>query len=456
MSGQKRTWVNIEQQEERRLRESDAKLRVINSELPSRLAEIRNATMEEARRQSARMDQRWGEFQNTASRLQSDLAQLERDTQERLRRRLAQARSHFTNLLNQERSDRMEQAERMREEYSSLVDRERSERQQQIGEVQGRLNRIENREENLRQMAGAWLQDLRILQEDIAKLPHERFAPGAMNRINGRISQAVLNLENDASQVSIGQAQNEYFELVELRADVLYREQQFEEEYLRALIAVRSLIEEVRLNRQGVVEDDETQDITVDIDFWSRGMLSQISDQAERIKTRLEKEKDSLSFEEVRQLETAAAELQLQLPQAIDKARMTIINSQACHNVADRVVEVMEAQGYVVEEGVYEGEDQRAAYAVKMRNVGGDEFVTIVTPSPGQELAYGLEMNFEDRNRDETTRQSLADAVYERLNRGGLRAGRPEETMGIGEPNDSMDLEKFRQRQPQSGTVRTR
>ena len=116
----------------------------------------------------------------------------------------------------------------------------------------------------------------------------------------------------------------------------------------------------------------------------------------------------------------------------------------------------MEAQGYSVDQGVYEGEDQRAAYAVKMRNVGGDEFVTIVTPSPDQELAYGLEMNWEDRNRDETTRQSLADAVYEGLNGGGLRATKPEETLGIGEPNESMDLERFRQRQPQSASARNR
>jgi hypothetical protein len=459
MSGRKETYVSIPEREAQRLREQDAKLRTIQSDLPERLAAIRAGTLEEARRQSARMDQRWQEFRESTAQLQSDLATLERNSQQRLRAGLEGARAEYTNMVTQERSERLRQAAQMRQEYTSLVDRERAERQQQIGELQSRLGHMENREERLQQMAVAWLQDLRILRDTVDALPHQRFSPGSMNRIEGHIEQADLNVGNGASQAALGQAQSAYFQLVELRADVLYREQEFESEYLRALEDVRLLIEEVQQNREAVIPGDgaDTNDIEVDVDFWSRGGLSRILNRLRDIEGRLESEKPALSLEQVRQMEEEAAALRPKLPEAVEAARLAIINSQACYNVAEIVADVMEDQGYSVEQGTYEGEDQRAAYAVKMRNVGGDEFVTVITPSDEQELAYSTQMNFYDRNQDETMRQSFAQAVYEGLNRRGLQASPPRETMGIQEENEeARDLEKFRQRKPSVRSVKTR
>lgn len=464
MSGRKETNVSMPASEARRLREQAAQLRTVQRDLPERLDRIRADTMAEVTRQNTRMDQRWQQFQNTADKLRSDLATLERQSQRRLREGLAQARAEYTGLVAQERSERIEHEQQMRAEYHSLIEQERAERQQQINELQSRVSQIENREETLQQMAGAWLQDLRILQDDVAKLPHQRFSPGSMDRITGLIAQAALNLRNGASQASLGQAQTAYFDLVELRSEVLYREQQFEAEYLRALEAVKLLIEEVRANREAVIagdeaatDEDEKKEIEVDVDFWSRGRLSQISERLQEIESRLEKEKETLSLEQVMHLEEEASFLGQRLPEAVEAARLTIINSQACYNVAEIVAEVMEEQGYSVEEGTYEGEDQRGAYAVKMRNLGGDEFVTIITPSQEQELAYSTQMNFYDRSQDEAMRQAFAQAVYEGLNQMGLQATPPRETLGIGEQNEeARDLEKFRQRKPQAQPLQAR
>lgn len=456
MSGRKETYVSVAEREIQRLRESDAKLRTVQSDLPQRLAEIRNSMAEEARLQSNRMDQRWRQFQTTADQLESDLATLERESQQRLREGLAQARTEFTNLVSGERAERLAHEQQMRTDYTSLIEKERSERQQQMAELQGRVGSIEGREENLRQMASAWLQDLGLLRDDVARLPHQRFAPGAMDRIVGHIEQATLNLRNDASQVAIGQAQTAYFDLVELRAEVLLKEQQFEAEYLRALEAVRALIEEVRANREALITNEEAttdDDIKVDIDFWSRGDLSQISEQLHEIRSRLEKEKETLSLDQVRESEAQVTALEVKLPEVVERARRTIINSQACQNVAEIVAEVMEQQGYTVQDGTYEGEDQREAYAIKMRNRGGDEFVTIIRPSQEHELEYSTEMNFYDRSRDETMRQTFAQAVYAGLNREGLNATPPKETLGVQEQNEeARDLEAFRQKKPRVQT----
>lgn len=452
MSGRKETYVSIPEREARRLREQEARLRIVQNDLPQRLAEIRSATMAEVRRESERTNRRLEEFQETADQLQSDIAELERDSQRRLRAGLEAARADYTNLINTERADRLQSEAHMRQEYTSLVAQERAERQQQISALQSRVSNLENREERLQQMAQDWLQDLGILQASIDKLPHQRFAPGRMQTIDGHIRQAELNLRNGASQASLSLAQDSYFQLIELRTEVLFREQEFETAYLRALENVRSLIEEVQQNRCGVIPAGETdqQDIEVDIDFWSRGSLSRIQNGLHEIETTLDQQRATLTLQQVTRLEEEAVALRPRLAEAVEAARLAIINSQACYNVAEAIAEVMEDQGYSVEQGTYEGEDQRAAYAIKMRNLGGDEFVSIVTPSEQHELAYSTEMNFYDRNQDETMRQNFAQAVYEGLNRRGLQASLPRETMGIHEENEqARDLERFQRRKPQ-------
>lgn len=451
MSGEKVSYVRIEEREARRLREMETHFRAVQRDLPDRLKQIRASTAEEMARQNARSDQRWREFERTAEKLRSDLSTFERRSQQRLQEGLAQARAEYTGMLAGERAARLEQAARMRQEYTSLIEQERAEREQQVAELQSRVGRIEDAEATLQRMAEMWLQDMRILREEVGRLPHQRFAPGRMDRLDGLIEQATLNLRNGASQTALGNAQDAYFTLVEMRAEVLYKEQEFESEYLRVLESIRSLIEEARAHRHGVVPGDgaDVKDIEIDVDFWSRGRLSQLTSELEAIEAHLKSEKETTTVEQVRRRDAEAAALREKLPESVEAAKLTIINSQACYNVAEIVADVMAQEGYEVESGTYEGEDERGAYAVKMRNLGGDEFVTIITPSQEQELAYSTQMNFYDRNQDEAMRHNFAEAVYRGLTRMGLQATAPQATLGVEQQNEeARDIESFRRRKP--------
>lgn len=455
MSGEKVTYVRIEEREARRLREMETHFRAVQRDLPERLNRIRATAAEEVARQDRRIQERWREFQQTADKLRSDLSTLDRENQRRLREGLARARAEYTEMVAGERAERQAQAAQMRQEYTSLIERERAERERQVEELRSRVGRIEEKEGALQRMAEEWLQDLRALREEVGRLPHQRFAPGRMERLDGMLAQGEINLRNGASQAALVNAQGAYFNLVELRAEVLYKEQEFEAEYLRALAAVRSLIEEVRAHREGVVPGDgvEEKDIEVDVDYWSRGALSRLTDQLGGIESRLEAEKETLTVEQVRRLEEEASAIRQQLPEVVEAAKLTIINSQACYNVAQAVASVMEEQGYQVETGTYECEDERGAYGIKMRNRGGDEFVTIITPSQERELAYSTRMNFYDRSQDEAMRHAFANAVYEGLNEAGLQATPPQATLEVGQQNEEVrDLEQFRQRGRQQQT----
>ncbi|MEE4359374.1 MAG: hypothetical protein V2I97_23080 [Desulfococcaceae bacterium] len=69
MSGEKRTYVSVEERELRRLREQESCLRTVNRDLPERLNAIRQQRQEKM-----------------VKGLQSDLSRLEKDTQQRLAR----------------------------------------------------------------------------------------------------------------------------------------------------------------------------------------------------------------------------------------------------------------------------------------------------------------------------------------------------------------------------------
>lgn len=296
-------------------------------------------------------------------------------------------------------------------------------------------------------MAEAWLQDLRKLQMEVAKLPHARFAPNRMARLTAMIEQGESNLSNGASQAALVNAQNCYLDLIELRADVLYQEQMFEQAYLEATEAVKGLLAEVNAHQTATAHAGTADEFNFEVDYWSQGRLSQISENLSSLEQKLATEKETLSLNQVESLSSEVVRHREQLLAAVETAKIAIINGQACYNVSQIVEGVLEEQGFSVAEGVYEGEDLRAAYALKMTNRNGDEVVTIVTPSPERELEYKLEMNFFDRSHDEAMRRTFAKAVYDGLQKAGLQANPLASVRGMDEPNEAVrDLDKFRER----------
>jgi len=451
MSGEKVSYVRIEQREERRLREMETHFRAVQRDLPQRLKDLQREIQDEAKRQQNRIDERFSSLKQTTDKLRSDMAKAERLNQQRLRETFEKAQREYTNLVSQERAARLQQAAVMRNEYQSLISEERTERQRQIGELQTRVGHIESREAALQEMAEAWFADLRLLQEEIEKLPHRRFAPGRMSRINALIEQGISNLKNGASQAALVNGQNCYLDLIELRSEVMLQEQLFEQAYQQAWREVKTLTEEINAHRHAMLYQNTDEEVEFEVDFWSEGELSQIRQQVAELERQLEEKKDVLTIEQVNAVENLVVDLRAQMLKAVETAKMSILNSQNCFEVSQIVEETLKAEGFQVTDAVFEGEDQRRAYALKMRNYGGDEVVTIITPSSTQEMEYTMQMNFFDRKQDEEMRLSFARAVTEKLSEAGLQVTAPQKVREPAEPRrETLDFESFRKRRPAS------
>ncbi len=461
MSGSKATYVTMEERKAQRLLQMETHFRAVQRDLPERLRQLKQEMQTELGSQRRRMDQRWREMKTITNNLSTEIAAAERRNQESLQRGLEKLRTQTESAVANERADRLRQAAEMRQEYFSLINEERTERQRQFGKLQDQVNRIEGREEKRHQMAEAWLQDLRKLHVAVAALPHARFAPGRMARLEAMIEQGESNLRLGAYEAALVNAQNCYLDLIELRAEVLYQEQILEQAFLEATAAVKALLAEVNAHQTATAHAGTPEEFDFEVDYWSKGRLSQVSNDLKSLEQRLAMEKETLSLSEVQSLAANVEKQREQLLEALEIAKIAIINGQACYNVSQIVESVLEEQGFKVSDGVYEGEDLRAAYALKMSNRNGDEVVTIVTPSPDKELEYKLEMNFFDRSQDEAMRRTFASAVYTGLQKAGLQANPLSSVREVDDPNEAVrDLEKFRQRKEvnvtQFGTAKTR
>jgi septal ring factor EnvC (AmiA/AmiB activator) len=97
MSGEKRRYVSVEDQELRRLREQDSRLRSIQRDLPDRLRKVKEESRREFQQQLAPLEKRAKQQEQQVNQLKSGLADLERDTHNRLQRQ----RQEFQNSIRE-------------------------------------------------------------------------------------------------------------------------------------------------------------------------------------------------------------------------------------------------------------------------------------------------------------------------------------------------------------------
>ncbi|OKH41620.1 hypothetical protein NIES2101_34085 [Calothrix sp. HK-06] len=465
MSGEKRRYVNVEEQELRRLREQESRLRSVQRDLPERLNTVREEARREFQQRLAPLEERAHKQEQESQKLKSNLKDLEKDTQKRLQKqreefqksvrdvecRQEQALKQETNRLEsamhswfeQQRSEYLRITQQQRSEYTRLIDQqdqkftqliaeERQARvmlgqifQQQIDNV---VDDIEQERQRKSQIAQDLLADVEGIWRQINQdYQHQRFAPGCLDDLRRNLEMVSSNIQSGISEAAISTAQQTYLDLVDLRIKLEQQEQQWLLLYNVALEDLLSLIVEVQANRECEVEvgqGDDTQKFKLEVDYWVNGRLSQYEQQLQQIESQLKSEVSSLTTEQIKELGEKITALQPVLGEIVENAKLAILSSQLRVEIADKVVEVLHDLGYTLvdseTDATYEGDDQRNAYVVKVKNVAGDEVVTIVSPE-NQFGKNSISINtFSPTIIDEMATQQNAQAVFDALQAEGV------------------------------------
>lgn len=465
MSGEKRRYVSVEEQELRRLREQESRLRSVQRDLPERLNAVREEARREFQQRLAPLEQRAQQQERQAQQLKSSLANLERDTQKRLQqqrqefqsavreaetrqqqtlqRETSRLESAMQQGFQEQRTEYLRITAQQRQEYTRLItqqdqkftqllaeERQAREQGQQIlqQQIEQIATDITQEKQRKAQLAQDLLTDVNTIWQQIDRdYQHQRFAPGRLADLRRGLEMAQANIEAGVSEAAIATTQQTYLDLADLRLELEQKEQEWLLLYQAALEDLQSLITEVQANRQCQIEigqGDEAEIFKLEVDYWVNGRLSEYEQQLDELEAKLEAEALTLTTEQVKELGKKISSLQPVLGEIVEQAKLSILGSQLRVEIADKVVEVLENLGYTLvnaeADAVYEGNDQRNAYVVKVKNIAGDEVVTVI--SPEKEFgANSISINtFSQTLVDEKATQQNAQAIFESLQAEGV------------------------------------
>jgi hypothetical protein len=454
MSGKKQTYVSVEERELRRLREQDSRLRTLSQDLPERLNAVRRQAQNEMMGRIRPLEARQESQDRKIQTLKSDLAGLERDT----RKRLKQQQKDFTSRLEDQRGEYLSLIADQDRRLTGMIQSEQEARQAAVDHLQTQISAIVADADRREAASRAVVADLKTVADTVAELPHDRFAPGRFESINRHVADAQRNLDAGMSEAALSTAQRAYWELADLRAEVLAKEQELILLHQAAIESARAILEEARSHRQYRLEIGEGSDrdaIDLEVDHWTHGALSEFETEVERVNARLDAEAETLTADEVRELIGELDAHKARLPEIVETARQNILASQLRVNIADLAVEAFKAQGYAVADETYEGEDERNAYVVKLTNVAGSEVVTVISPVPDQFGQNEVTVHSYDQTFvDETTLRQRAEELVSALNAEGLQAAPPQH-VGDAEP-EFQDLKTVRDRKATRDKTTTR
>jgi hypothetical protein len=426
MSGEKRTYVSVEDRELRRLREQESRLRSLSQDLPERLDAVRRQAEKEMKNRLAPIEKRQKEYEKTVNNLQSELGDLERKTQQRL----VQQQKEFSGRLDSQRGEYLSLIKEQDQRHTAMVEEEKQARQQAVNRLQGQISSIVDDASRKNDIARSFVVDLTEILEETDCLPHQRFAPGGMDKVTRHVDDARRSLDMGMADASLATAQSAYWELADLRADVLSKEREFMLVHQAAIQAARELLEEAQSNRKHQLEVGKGADMSVhelEVDHWTRGELSTFEKELSGLDKRLIDGKETLTIKEARQILEDLDSMKSRSAEIVEHACKNILASQVRCNIAELATEALLPEGFDMVDAAYDGNDERNAYVVKVRNIAGSEVVTVITPVDGEYGKNEVSIHSHDKTFvDESVLMQRSCEIVEVLKGQGLLAGNPQ------------------------------
>ena len=241
-----------------------------------------------------------------------------------------------------------------------------------------------------------------------------------------------------------------YHDLSELRLEIELRERAWTGQHTLTYQALLRLDRLAEQNARQVIEaagaGNDTP-VTVDVDFWSEGALSELRSTVADLLARVNDTTTPLSTDDLRQLEEERVpELERQLTDITHDAHVRTVRLTAPSQRAEVVAQTLdESAGYVVGEALYEREDYRRAFMAKLQAANGNEIVVSVAPAPdesGQCVLHVLSYDYD------TVAEEILDERARTITRELKSQGIPAADQGceVGEPDPAMlDFDRVRQ-----------
>lgn len=297
-----------------------------------------------------------------------------------------------------------------------------------VQSLDGLRGRLDREEQSKQQTASTWLQAAVAIFDFVQKnYAHEFFSPGSIQDLEEEIIQADQNLVDGFSEASLVTAQRLYRAVSNLRLHLENAEWSWRllanGVYQGACTLVNQLNQNQFVNAVGM--DGEFLDEKIDVDYWSNGQLSNLLEEIAIVIQKLQEDDppDMYTLEQW-MIQWLPAQ-QAALERIVYQARMAVLDSQFRLNIADRVVNALQHQGFSLEDGEYVNRDMRNPFFAKVKNLEGSEVFIKVSPVPGTFFKDELHLVSQDKGqRTEHELHHRAQEVMRSLRTQGLQVGK--------------------------------
>jgi hypothetical protein len=427
MSGKKRTYVSVADDELRRLRQAQSRLQDLRRDLPAVLDGVRKEVRKDLDRRLSAVDDRQRRFDKAISGLGEQVQTVERSAQARLAEQGKRLRAEFDHDLTAVRNDVAAGLAAQASAVERALDAERTARTRDMAEVCGQVQELAESVHADRAQAEAvarqWLEGAETLRAFIdTELHHQRFAPGRLAALARQLTDARGNAQVGMWQAAAVAAQSAHRDLSELRSTLELRQREHLALNAQVCGELRILQQRATANAALPLSDGTEPPASGArfVDYWTDGQNAATA--AEIAELLRAAEADELDTDALRvTLTEDDPRLAARLDELVELATEAEIGSQLRASIADRVVDVLAHNGYDVEiDGGYEESDQRRGFLAKADHADGSRVVVTVLPMRDGRAELALH-SFDEDTGDDETRRHRAEALRNQLCTEGLQ-----------------------------------
>ncbi|MEU0631415.1 hypothetical protein [Streptomyces sp. NPDC005989] len=433
MSGRKR--IQVDESEWYRIQRQAQQLKEVKRSVPRLVDAVREQTAADLDRVFTEVEQRQQRHESVVRELSEQTRRLEADTARQLGRQAAQLRGELAASAGQIRQETRQRLAEQQERTRRAIAAERAERRAETARLSAEIEWWKEDRTRAGQLVAAWLSDAGAMAGAITDAGlHERYAPGELDRLTGRLTTAEQNAAQGRFDAALAMVQETYHSLSELRAETEQRELERCTAQIAAIDALVTVANEIEGSRIQPVVGPDGQPLdgyTVDVSYWSEGEVDRLRQETEQGLAGARDDRTGTA--ELRRLrEEEAPRLEKALGDTVGQACLRHLSSQIRVNLADAVTQALSGMAYYeFVDGEYEDSDPRGSYYAKLRHANGNEIVLDISQTDrdsGQHVVRVLSYD-----HDTTAEAELHDRA-EMVSRAIQDDGHPVPSAPVSEP----------------------
>lgn len=427
MSGHKRTVVHISEEEYERLHQAEMQQRFQRSQQPSQEKMIQ-AAAQHHQAELHEVTRRQNDFLRQIARLDQTIQSIEYDASRTLVDQHTLLLEEINTAARQIAEGSAVQIQQVHQQLFQEMNNLRAGMDDQLANLQSEWAQQRQSRRQVFEYAASWLDSAETLANFIAaNYDHDHFSPGALQNIDLLIQQAVQNLQNNAPEAAISQAQQAYRESSQLRLSLEQAQAEWralQSQVLQGITRLQTLLDGCQTLPAMDLNGTELP-VLLNIDFWSQGEYRRLVSDLRGLEAQAQldwRQQPAASLNEL--CERTLPELEQRLDRMIYQARLAALNSQLRINIADLVIQALETQGFSLQTSAYQKDDFHQPFQAQLSNYEGSQVIVEVVPTGAEQGANELHIHSLDTNQrtpHELRRRALE--VNRSLNAMGLQTG---------------------------------